>query len=148
MKDINSLLSHVCSKNGYQSFISTFFYIKILSAIHHFNDTLSLSFTTPPFIRIFPNRLEIHCSRFIKLSPEEEGEKTLPFEIDGQVASIWITQGSEVQTGWRNVCGRLEGFITRISINHARSKCVLAAAEQTIRGLDQISFSDHQGSFL
>lgn len=39
-------------------------------------------------------------------------KKTLPFEIEEQVASIWITQVSEVQTGWMNICGRVEGFIT------------------------------------
>lgn len=140
----------MCSQNGYQSLISALFYNRILSAIHFFNDTLSLSFTTS-FYPNFPNKIEIHCSRFIKLSPEEEGEKKKTphsFEIDGQVASIWITQASEVHTGWRNVCGRAEGFITRISINHAGSKCVLVAAGQTIRGLDQISRSDHRGWFL
>lgn len=52
-----------------------------------------------------------------------------------------LLRGSEVQDGRMSV-EEWKSFIAGIFINHAGSKCVLAAAGQHIRDLDQISCND------
>lgn len=128
-----------------QSFLSGFFSIRILLAFRHFNDTLLLIFLLPllaDFTYLFMYRDTVHYSRFIKL---EAKEMFLFFYFFNRWVGFFYSDYSGLRcTKWpRSVCGRVQGWITWISIDHD-SKCVLATARQPIRRFDQISCSDHR----